>query len=99
METTMERNSQFSIWEPLGSWLKGLPRTLQSLGIWKEKQAMVAAVSMDHSGGYQMIAEAAVAVTAGELAAPVPIEVLKARSAALQARIDAAMTLLRAREL
>jgi hypothetical protein len=99
METTMERKSQFSTWEPLGSWLKGLLGTLHSPGIWNEKQAMAVAVAANHPYGYQLTAEAAVAVTVDELAAPVPTEALKARSRDLQARIDAARTLLRAREV
>jgi hypothetical protein len=96
-ETTMERKSQFTTREPPGKWLSGLLRLLHSFGIWNEKQAMAVAVAADHPCGYQVTAEAA--VTVDELATPVPIEVLKTRSAALQARIDAAMTLLRAREL
>jgi hypothetical protein len=99
METTMERKSRFSTWEPLGSWLKGLLRTLHSLGIWNEKLAMAVAVATDYPGSYQVTAEVAGAVTVDELAAPVPTEVLTARSRDLQARIDAARTLLKAREL
>jgi hypothetical protein len=71
METTMERKSQFSTWTPLGSWLKGVLGTLYSLGIWKEKQAMAAAVAMDHSSGYQVTTAVAEVVSTDEFAAPV----------------------------
>jgi hypothetical protein len=95
----MERKSQFSTWMPLGSWQKGLLRALHSLVIWKEKQAMAFAVARDHPYGYQVTTEAVVAVTVDELAAPVSTEALKERSRDLQARIEVARTLLRAREV
>jgi hypothetical protein len=98
-ETPMERKSQISTREPPRRWLSGLLRILHSLGIWNEKQAMAFAVARDHPYGYRVTTEAVVAVTVDELAAPVPTEALMARSRDLQARIEAARTLLKAREV
>jgi hypothetical protein len=96
METTMEPKSQVLTKERPGHWLSGMLPFLHSLGLWREKQAMAAAFTSDR-GSRQAKPRSNAAVGVG-IAAPVPIDILKARGAALQTRLDAARALLRAHE-